>query len=289
VSKIDFIYLTLLMIKPSNSLTLGQVTAYPSAYDPGLLFPISRQVGRTDLSLEANRLPFVGWDLWNAYEVSWLTPTGMPRVALLRVQVDALSPSIVESKSFKLYLNSINQTPFASNQALLDTLSRDLCAVCDSPVKLSLIESAEFAQQRITEPSGICLDDQDLVIDRYTPDDSLLCNVPSSDVVTQSLYSRLLKSNCPITNQPDWACVQIDYTGRQIDLAGLLKYIVSFRDHGGFHEHCVERIFTDIMHRCKASKLSVYARYTRRGGLDINPLRATPGMAAPEQHRSARQ
>jgi 7-cyano-7-deazaguanine reductase len=265
------------------------VTAYPSAYDPGLLFPISRQIGRTDLSLEADRLPFVGWDLWNAYEVSWLTPTGMPRVALLRVQVDALSPSIVESKSFKLYLNSINQTQFVSSQALLDTLSRDLCAVCDSPVKLSLIESAEFAQQRITEPSGICLDDQDLVIDRYTPDESLLCNVPSSDVVTQSVYSRLLKSNCPITNQPDWACVQIDYTGHQIDLGGLLKYIVSFRDHGGFHEHCVEKIFTDIMHRCKASKLSVYARYTRRGGLDINPWRATPGMVAPEQHRSARQ
>jgi 7-cyano-7-deazaguanine reductase len=277
------------MIKPNNALTLGQVTAYPSAYDPGLLFPISRQVGRTDLSLEADRLPFVGWDLWNAYEVSWLTPTGMPRVALLSVQVDALSPSIVESKSFKLYLNSINQTRFASSQALLDTLNRDLCAACDSPVKLSLIESAAFAQQRITEPSGICLDDQDLVIDRYTPDDNLLCNVPSSDVVTQSLYSRLLKSNCPITNQPDWACVQIDYTGRQIDLGGLLKYIVSFRDHGGFHEHCVEKIFTDIMHRCKASTLSVYARYTRRGGLDINPWRATPGMAAPEQQRSARQ
>ena len=276
------------MIEPTDALALGKITAYPSQYDPGLLFPIPRHVGRADLGLGHNGLPFVGWDLWNAYEVSWLTPKGIPRVALLRAQVDALSPNIVESKSFKLYLNSVNQTRFESSQALLTTLKKDLSALCGSPVQLSLIEPNDFAQQRIVEPSGICLDDQDLAIDRYTPDESLLRNA-SAKTVKQSVYSRLLKSNCPITNQPDWACVQIEYAGPQIDLGGLLKYIVSFRDHGGFHEHCVERIFTDMMRRCKPVELSVYARYTRRGGLDINPWRATPGMPAPHQHRSARQ
>jgi 7-cyano-7-deazaguanine reductase len=276
------------MIDANDALSLGKITAYPSQYDPGLLFPIPRQVGRAELGLGQHGLPFVGWDLWNAYEVSWLTPRGMPRVALLRAEVDALSPNIVESKSFKLYLNSINQTRFESSHTLLSALEKDLAALCGSPVQLSLIEADGFAQQRIVEPSGICLDDQDLAIDRYTPDESLLSNV-STEVVKQSVYSRLLKSNCPITNQPDWACVQIDYAGPQIDLGGLLKYIVSFRDHGGFHEHCVERIFTDIMQRCKTVELSVYARYTRRGGLDINPWRATPGMPAPGQHRSARQ
>ncbi len=276
------------MIEPADALALGKITAYPSQYDSGLLFPIPRQVGRADLGLQGNKLPFVGWDLWNAYEVSWLTSKGMPRVALLRAQVDAFSPNIVESKSFKLYLNSINQTRFESSHSLLATLEKDLSALCGSPVQLSLIEAESFAQQRIVEPSGICLDDQDLAIDRYTPDENLL-RTASAEIVKQSVYSRLLKSNCPITNQPDWACVQIDYAGPQIDLGGLLKYIVSFRDHGGFHEHCVERIFTDIMQRCHTVELSVYARYTRRGGLDINPWRATPGMPAPTQDRSARQ
>ncbi|MBZ1349470.1 NADPH-dependent 7-cyano-7-deazaguanine reductase QueF [Alcaligenaceae bacterium LF4-65] len=276
------------MIKPTEALALGKITAYPSEYDPGLLFPIPRQTGRADLGVAQDGLPFVGWDLWNAYEVSWLTPNGLPRVALLRVQVNALSTNIIESKSFKLYLNSLNQTRFSSSQLLLETLAKDLSAVCGNPVLLSLIESADFAEQRISEPTGICLDDQDVVIDCYTPDDSLLRST-STEVVKQSVYSRLLKSNCPITNQPDWACVQIDYTGPQIDLRGLLKYIVSFRDHGGFHEHCVERIFTDIMQRCMPTKLSVYARYTRRGGLDINPWRATVGMPEPGLHRSARQ
>ncbi len=277
------------MIEPTDALVLGKVTPYPSQYDPSLLFPIARQTGRSDLNLASSGLPFIGWDLWNAYEVSWLTPNGVPRVAILRTQVDALSPNIIESKSFKLYLNSLNQTRYESSQALLDTLKRDLSAVCDSVVELTLIESPDFAQQRITDPAGFCLDDQDVVIDRYTPDANLLQNTPSASVQSQSLYSRLLKSNCPITNQPDWACIQIDYTGPQIDLKSLLKYIVSFRNHGGFHEHCVERIFTDILHRCQPSALSVYARYTRRGGLDINPWRATPGMPQPEPHRSAQQ
>ena len=277
------------MIEPTDALVLGKVTAYPSQYDPSLLFPIARQTGRSDLNLASSGLPFIGWDLWNAYEVSWLTPKGVPRVAILRTQVDALSPNIIESKSFKLYLNSLNQTRFESSQALLDTLKRDLSAVCESMVELTLIESADFAQQRITDPAGFCLDDQDVVIDRYTPDANLLQNTPSASVQSQSLYSHLLKSNCPITNQPDWACIQIDYTGPQIDLKSLLKYIVSFRNHGGFHEHCVERIFTDILHRCQPSALSVYARYTRRGGLDINPFRTSHPQALPPNIRTARQ
>jgi 7-cyano-7-deazaguanine reductase len=288
VGKIEFIFLTFFMTEPTKALPLGQITAYPSQYDPGLLFPIPRQTGRVDLGLAQDGLPFNGWDLWNAYELSWLSPTGLPRVALLRAQINALSTNIIESKSFKLYLNSLNQTRFSSSQALLETLNKDLSAAFGNPVLLCLIESTEFAVQQITEPIGICLDDQDVMIDCYTPDESLLRNT-STEVVEQSVYSRLLKSNCPITNQPDWACVQIDYTGPQIDLSSLLKYIVSFREHGGFHEHCVERIFTDIMQRCKPTKLSVYARYTRRGGLDINPWRATVGMPAPSLHRSARQ
>lgn len=277
----------------SRDLPLGQDVSYPTVYDPKLLFPIERAQARLELGLETRTLPFTGWDLWNAYELSWLTPQGMPRVGILRLKVDCLSSNIIESKSLKLYLNSFNQTAFDSAEHMLDTLKADLSQAAQGGVQIELIAPNDFAKLRIEEFEGIDLDTQTLAIDCYEPNAELLSLEPDQNSdqtqVTESLFSRLLKSNCPVTSQPDWACVRIDYTGPKIDRAGLLKYIISFRMHNGFHEQCVETIFKDILVRCKPHSLSVYARYTRRGGLDINPWRATPGMPPPSLHRSARQ
>jgi len=280
---------------PAHDLPLGQEVAYPTSYDPSLLFPIGRDQGRTQFApvMALSSLPFSGWDLWNAYEMSWLTPQGMPQVAILRLIVDCTSPNIIESKSLKLYLNSFNQTAFASTEQMLDTMRKDLSRAAGKPVSVELIPTRDFANLQIEEAIGLDLDAQALTIDCYEPNADLLCLAAAPNGftpnVSESLFSRLLKSNCPVTSQPDWACVQIDYTGPKIDPAGLLKYIISFRMHNGFHEQCVETIFMDILSRCQPQALSVYARYTRRGGLDINPWRATPGMPAPSLHRSARQ
>lgn len=281
------------MTQPTRDLPLGQDVSYPTAYDPTLLFPIARAQSRQEIGLVGPDLPFSGWDLWNAYELSWLTPQGMPQVGMLRLFVDCQSPNIIESKSLKLYLNSVNQTSFESTEVMLQTLRKDLSSAAGSQVKVELILPRDFASLSIAEFEGIDLDTQSLSIDCYEPNPDLLCLTPrvgsEQSVVTESLFSRLLKSNCPVTSQPDWACIKIDYTGPQIDRAALLKYIISFRMHNGFHEQCVERIFTDVLNRCQPQQLSVYARYTRRGGLDINPWRATPGMIAPKLHREARQ
>ena len=278
---------------PQRDLPLGQDVAYPTAYDPTLLFPIARAEARRQIGIQSGTLPFMGWDLWNAYEMSWLTPLGMPQVAMLRLTVDCQSPNIIESKSLKLYLNSFNQTAFTSTERMLETLRMDLSHAAGAQVEVALILPQDFAALQIKEFDGFDLDSQSLTIDCYEPNPSLLCLTPhlsgTSGIVQESLVSRLLKSNCPVTSQPDWACVKIDYTGHQIDRAGLLKYIISFRMHNGFHEQCVETIFQDIMAQCKPQTLSVYARYTRRGGLDINPWRATQGMTAPTLERSARQ
>lgn len=278
---------------PQRDLPLGQDVAYPTAYDPTLLFPIARAEARRQIGIQSGALPFIGWDLWNAYEMSWLTPLGMPQVAMLRLTVDCQSPNIIESKSLKLYLNSFNQTAFTSTERMLETLRMDLSHAAGAQVEVALILPQDFAALQIKEFDGFDLDSQSLTIDCYEPNAGLLCLTPhlsgASGIVQESLFSRLLKSNCPVTSQPDWACVKIDYTGHQIDRAGLLKYIISFRMHNGFHEQCVETIFQDIMAQCKPQTLSVYARYTRRGGLDINPWRATPGMTTPTLERSARQ
>lgn len=293
LGKIAFIFSCYLMKLPLRDLPLGQDVSYPTAYDPTLLFPIARDQARTQIGIKAEALPFMGWDLWNAYEMSWLTPQGMPQVAMLRLTVDCQSPNIIESKSLKLYLNSFNQTAFASTERMLETLRIDLSHAAGAQVEVTLILPQDFAALQIKEFEGINLDTQSLTIDCYAPNADLLCLTPhaseTSGIVQESLFSRLLKSNCPVTSQPDWACIKIDYTGQQIDRAGLLKYIVSFRMHNGFHEQCVETIFQDIMTKCAPQKLSVYARYTRRGGLDINPWRATPDMTAPDLERSARQ
>jgi 7-cyano-7-deazaguanine reductase len=280
---------------PTRDLPLGQEVAYPTSYDPSLLFPIARDQGREQFAsaMALPGLPFSGWDLWNAYEMSWLTPQGMPQVAILRLIVDCTSPNIIESKSLKLYLNSFNQTAFASTDHMLETICKDLSAAAGTPVSVELIPTRDFANLKMAEFNGLDLDTQALTINCYEPNAELLCLAAAPNGqptnVSECLFSRLLKSNCPVTSQPDWACVQIDYTGQKIDPAGLLKYIVSFRMHNGFHEQCVETIFMDILTRCKPQALSVYARYTRRGGLDINPWRATPGMPPPSLHRSARQ
>ena len=266
---------------------LGHSVDYPAHYDAGLLFPIARSHNRANLSLSGS-LPFAGVDIWNAYELSWLDHKGKPQVGMATFRVPADSPNIIESKSFKLYLNSFNQTRLESMAQLRDYLVRDLSSAAGSDVGVDLILPDRFDQLAMRELDGEYIDSLDIAIDTYTPDSSLL-RCTSGPVVSETLASRLLKSNCPVTGQPDWASVQINYRGQPLDRAALLRYIVSFRDHAEFHEHCVERIFTDIMTACQPEQLTVYARYTRRGGLDINPWRSNTGALAPEDVRMARQ
>lgn len=266
---------------------LGQQVAYPSQYDASLLFPIPRATNRASLSLPAS-LPFSGVDIWNAYELSWLDAKGKPQVGMATFTVPADSPNIIESKSFKLYLNSFNQTRLDDAQQLRELLVTDLSASAGAAVGVDLILPDRFGQLAMQELQGEYLDDLDIDVDSYQPDATLLRCVPGASV-SETLASRLLKSNCPVTGQPDWASVQIRYRGQPLDRAALLRYIVSFRNHAEFHEHCVERIFTDIMNTCRPEQLTVYARYTRRGGLDINPWRSNTGEAAPSDLRMARQ
>lgn len=270
---------------------LGKPATYRSDYDPSLLFPIARAEKRAELGL-AGTLPFFGMDIWNAYEVSWLNARGKPQVAIATFQVPADSPNIVESKSFKLYLNSLNQTRLDSSEALVELLRKDLSAPTgfNAPVHVILTLPEAFGALRMGELGGLLLDRLDINVDAYQPDPGLLrANQDEADV-EESLVSHLLKSNCLVTGQPDWASVQIRYVGPQIDQEGLLRYLIGFRDHNEFHEQCVERIFMDILRQCHPQKLAVYARYTRRGGLDINPWRSnfTTGQP-PGNTRHARQ
>ena len=250
---------------------LGKEVGYPSEYAPQLLFPVPRAQIWADKGMPA--CPYQGYDIWNAYELSWLNKNGLPQVAVGEFRVPASSPNIIESKSFKLYLNSYNQTHFEDWSEVREYLEQDLAACAGEAVEVRLHRVNET--NRI-EPGfeGVCLDDQDVVIDAYDVDASLL-SVHGGDEITETLYSDLLRSNCPVTGQPDWGSVSIEYTGRPICREALLKYIVSFREHSGFHELCVETIFVDVMQRCAPRELTVYARYVRRGGLDINPLRST--------------
>jgi 7-cyano-7-deazaguanine reductase len=267
---------------------LGHEVAYPDQYDPGLLFPVGRAENRAALGI-SHVLPFEGIDIWNAYELSWLDPRGKPKVALGTFAVPAATPNIIESKSLKLYLNSLNQTRLPDAAAYAARLQQDLSAAAGGPVTVHLTLPDDFSRARINEPAGECLDDLDIEINAYTPAPEVLKCVPDATVVEETLMSRLLKSNCPVTGQPDWGSVQIHYRGPKIDRAALLAYIISFRQHAEFHEHCAERMFSDIMAACSPTALSVYARYTRRGGLDINPWRATPGEPGPIDIRTARQ
>ncbi|MFC3108554.1 NADPH-dependent 7-cyano-7-deazaguanine reductase QueF [Undibacterium arcticum] len=271
---------------------LGKPSTYVSQYAPSLLFPIARLGKRAELGIggDLGTLPFFGIDLWNAYELSWLNLRGKPQIAIARVMVPADSPNIIESKSFKLYLNSFNQTRLADVDALLELLRADLSAGFGAPVQISLTTPDNFATLAMGELDGLLLDRLDIEVDSYTPDSSLLKTAHDQTPVEETLVSHLLKSNCLVTGQPDWGSVQIRYVGPQIDQEGLLKYLIGFRDHNEFHEQCVERIFIDILRQCAPHKLAVYARYTRRGGLDINPWRSNfSGGPRPSNLRNARQ
>jgi len=267
---------------------LGKTAAYQTQYAPELLFPIPRQEKRDELQLTGT-LPFFGVDIWNAYELSWLNLRGKPQVAIAAVTVPADSPNIIESKSFKLYLNSFNQTRLASSDALLDLLRADLSAGFGAPVHIVLTPQDGFGSLKMGELDGLLLDRLDIEVDQYTPSPALLTSKRDAPGVSETLVSHLLKSNCLVTGQPDWASVQIQYVGPQIDQEGLLKYLIGFREHNEFHEQCVERIFVDILRQCAPQKLAVYARYTRRGGLDINPWRSNFSSARPGNLRTARQ
>jgi 7-cyano-7-deazaguanine reductase len=267
---------------------LGKSSAYQTQYAPELLFPIPRQQKRDEIGI-AGTLPFFGVDIWNAYEISWLNMRGKPQVAIATVSVPADSPNIVESKSFKLYLNSFNQTRLANTDALVELLREDLSGAVGAPVHIRLTTPEHFETLKMGEPEGLSLDRLDIEVDQYTPSPELLSANHDEAPVEETLVSHLLKSNCLVTGQPDWATVQIHYCGPQIDQEGLLKYLIGFREHNEFHEQCVERIFMDIMRHCKPGKLSVYARYTRRGGLDINPWRANFSTGKPLNLRGARQ
>ena len=273
---------------------LGKSSTYVDQYDAALLYPIARRPKRDEIGLPVT-LPFFGADLWTAYELGWLNPRGKPQLALARITVPAESTHIVESKSVKLYLNSFNNSVFADATAVQIRLREDLSAAIwqggniMSSVGVQLVLPQDFDKEPVHELDGLNLDRLDLECTHYQPAPELLTAQFNEVPVTETLASQLLKSNCLVTGQPDWGSVRISYTGPQIDQAGLLQYIVSFRNHNEFHEQCVERIFMDIWRRCKPSKLEVYARYTRRGGVDINPWRTSHPMAAPVNIRTARQ
>lgn len=265
---------------------LGRESAYPERYDPGLLFAIPRAANRAPLGIEEGELPFVGEDEWHAFELSWLNARGKPLVAVARFRLPADSPNLIESKSWKLYLNGFNQTRFDSQERVIETLERDLGEAAGKPVRVDLldVDGAELMPRSLP---GECIDSLDIAVDDYTPNAEVLQAGPDS--VEETLHSHLLKSNCPVTGQPDWGSVLIRYRGPRLDREGLLRYLIGFRQHQDFHEHCVEHIFTDLMDRARPQRLLVMARYVRRGGLDISPWRGTPGETPPLPLRLARQ
>ena len=273
---------------------LGKASAYADQYAPDLLFPIPRAAKRQELGL-GEALPFLGADMWTAFELSWLGPRGKPQLALAHMTVPCESTHIIESKSLKLYLNSFNNTVFADAAAVLAHLRADLNEAAwrggpvQSAVGVRLLDPDLFDREPVQELDGLSLDRLDVECRQYTPAPELLRAAADEPPVTEVLTSRLLKSNCLVTGQPDWGSVQIRYSGAPIDQEGLLQYLVSFRNHHEFHEQCVERIFMDIWQRCQPHKLAVYARYTRRGGLDINPFRTSYAQALPANVRTARQ
>lgn len=255
-----------------NSL-LGQSTPYCAQYDSSLLFPIPRQEKREELGFDLESMPFQGLDIWTAFEVSWLNQKGKPNAVIAEFAFSADSPNLIESKSFKLYLNSFNGTRFASQQQVEELLIRDLSQACGESVDV-LIRGLDFEETLVGVLPGENLDNLDIEVTDYQVNPNLLSVQASSENISETLNSHLLKSNCLVTGQPDWGSVVIRYDGPQINHENLLKYLISFREHNEFHEQCVERIFTDIMQHCRPKNLTVYARYVRRGGLDINPYRS---------------
>jgi 7-cyano-7-deazaguanine reductase len=274
---------------------LGKSSAYIDQYDPSLLFPLPRAPKREEIGLQGSQMPFFGADLWTAFELSWLNPRGKPQVALAHFTIPCETPNLIESKSFKLYLNSFNNTRLADAAEVQSRLRTDLAEALwrgsdqKGSIGVKIIGLDRFDQEMVQELDGLLLDRLDVECTQYQPAPELLRANHEEAPVTETLVSHLLKSHCLVTGQPDWGSVQIRYSGAQIDQEGLLQYLVSFRNHNEFHEQCVERIFMDIWTRCRPIKLSVYARYTRRGGLDINPFRTSHPGALPGNVRSARQ
>ena len=281
------------MNSPEQS-QLGKIASYADQYDAGLLYPLPRAAQRLQIGISAQPV-FVGADSWTAYELSWLNMRGKPQVALGRLVVPCESTHLVESKSLKLYFNSFNNSRFESLEQVRDIMQQDLSEAVwrggpvQSSVGVQLFTSEQFGREKVQELEGVDLDRLDLDCTVFQPAPDLLQAALNEKPVTETLTSNLLKSNCLVTGQPDWGSVAISYSGPQIEQAGLLQYLVSFRNHHEFHEHCVERIFMDIWTHCKPSKLTVYARYTRRGGVDINPWRSSYPQALPSNVRNARQ
>ncbi len=274
--------------KSLSALKLGQKTEYKSEYDPNLLQPVPRKLNRDGLGI-TDAQPFnQGADIWTCYELSWLNLNGLPQVAIADVAVDFQSENLIESKSFKLYLNSFNQSKFASVEQVEQVLAQDLSRCASGQVSVKVRKLSEYTQQPIVDFEGECIDEQDLKIDSYQFSNEHLAGIAEGEVVDETLVSHLLKSNCLITSQPDWGSVQIHYVGKKLNREKLLRYLISFREHNEFHEQCVERIFTDLMQFAQPEKLTVYARYTRRGGLDINPFRSN-FEPLPKNLRMARQ
>lgn len=269
----------------TKHLPLGKTASYSTMYDAGLLCPVARGPARQQIGLE-EELPFYGVDSWTAYELSWLNPKGKPVIAVGEIVFPCTAPQIIESKSFKLYCNSLNQTRFDSPATVQKTMTKDLSRTAGEEVKVRLISAENFEQLQIAQPEGVCIDGLDIDVGHYQVAPDLLAT--GVDIADQSLHSHLLRTNCPVTGQPDWATVVIQYYGQHILEESLLAYLISYRQHTGFHENCVERIFTDIMSHCKPHRLMVYARFTRRGGIDINPYRSNEYEVA-NRSRLARQ
>ncbi|MEO7242270.1 MAG: NADPH-dependent 7-cyano-7-deazaguanine reductase QueF [Variovorax sp.] len=277
-----------------ESSPLGQRSAPIDHYDRTLLFPIARAEARAELRIDSE-LPFLGADLWTAFELGWLNRRGKPQVAIAHFTVPCETPNLIESKSWKLYLGSFSNSVFDDAEAVRQRLRGDLDEALgrggarSAGIGVRLIAADAFAREAVRELEGVDLDRLDLDCDRYTPAPDLLSCVADAPPVDETLTSRLFRSTCPVTGQPDWGSVQLRYSGPQIEQAALLRYLVSFRNHSGFHEQCVERIFMDVWRRCRPTRLAVYARYTRRGGLDINPFRTSWPQALPANLRTARQ
>lgn len=261
-------------MKTEEITLLGKSTGYIQHYTPSLLESLPRSRGRDEINITSENLPFSGVDLWTGYELSWLNEKGKPIVAIAEFFIPATSHNLIESKSFKLYLNSFNQTLFGTAEQVIQTLEKDLSFAASGDVTVKLYTDLNLTPVNLAPLPGECIDHLDIEIDDYAFNPDVLLNAAAGESVSETLCSNLLKSNCLVTNQPDWGSVVIKYEGKSINRESLLHYLISFRMHNEFHEQCVERIFSDIQHYCNPDKLTVFARYTRRGGLDINPFRS---------------
>lgn len=267
-----------------SEILLGKSVQYKSSYDKSLLFPIKRSVGRAKSNI-TDILPFQGYDLWNCYEVSWLNSKGKPEVRIMHFTIPATSECLIESKSIKLYLNSFNNTKFYNESDVIEIIKTDLSKAACAQVEVIINNLNFYNNSVVTIFAGMCLDDLDVEIVNYDINSDILSCV-SKDIVSETLYSNLLKSNCLVTGQPDWASILIKYKGPKINKESLLKYLISYRNHNGFHEECIEHIFSDLMNKCKPSELSIFAKYTRRGGVDINPFRSNLDLKNTEVNKT---